>query len=121
VLNDSFRKRPEQAVADAERAIAVNRNYAGGYEALANACIYPVRSEEGIRATEEAIRLDPANKDYYGYLLGPFYNEMGALPGSDSRSQKNHSGVSEYANCSHSINFCLCRAWPRPGGTSGSS
>jgi adenylate cyclase len=74
---DSSRKRPEQAIADAERAIAVNRNYAGGYEALANAYKYTARSEEGIRATEEAIRLDPANQDYYGYLLGPFYNNLG--------------------------------------------
>jgi TolB-like protein/DNA-binding winged helix-turn-helix (wHTH) protein len=74
---DVIHERPDQSVADAERAISINPNFAGSYEALANAYKYTARSKEGIRATEEAIRLDPANQDYYGYLLGPFYNNLG--------------------------------------------
>jgi adenylate cyclase len=70
-------KRPDPAVADARRAVAINPNYAGGYEALSVALNISFRNEEAIRAAQKAMRLDPANRDFYGYLLGNAYDQMG--------------------------------------------
>jgi adenylate cyclase len=74
---DWLQRRSDQAVADAKRAITLNPNYAAGYQALSIAEISEVNPEEALHAAEQAIRLDPAARDSYEYLVGLAYNEMG--------------------------------------------
>jgi adenylate cyclase len=81
---DWQQRRTDQAVAEAQRAITLNPNYAAGYQALAIAENTEVNPEEERHAAEQAIRLDPAARDSYEFLLGLAYIEMGryqeALP-----------------------------------------
>jgi adenylate cyclase len=79
LLSDSdwMQTRFDQAVANGERAVAINPNYAQGYVALSDALVNDRRPEEALRAIEKAIRLDPAGRDYYGYAIGNAYEQMG--------------------------------------------
>jgi adenylate cyclase len=74
---DWMQRRFDQAVADGERAVAINPNYADGYRALSDALASFAKPEEALRAAEKAIRLNPAAQDYYGYALGNAYVQMG--------------------------------------------
>jgi tetratricopeptide (TPR) repeat protein len=73
---DWLQRRFDQAVADAQRAVAINPNYAQGYAALADAEGSEGRPKELLQAAEQAIRLDPAARDLDGYMLGTAYVEM---------------------------------------------
>jgi adenylate cyclase len=77
---DWMQMRPDQAVADGERAVAINPNYAEGYRALSDALSNSARPEEAIRAAEKAIRLNPTAQDFYGYALGNAYVQLGRYP-----------------------------------------
>jgi adenylate cyclase len=70
-------RRFDQAVADAQRAVAINPNHAANYLALSIADTSAVKPEAALHAIEQAIRLDPAARDYYGHILGLAYAEMG--------------------------------------------
>jgi adenylate cyclase len=72
-----MQRRFDQAVANAERAVALNPNCACGYLALSDALAVAAKPEEALRAAEKAMRLDPAGRDYYAYAAGTAYNEMG--------------------------------------------
>jgi adenylate cyclase len=61
---------PEEAIAEAERAIAVDPNDAVGYAAMAGALIYSGMPEEAIDFVNKAIRFDPLNIANYFYTLG---------------------------------------------------
>jgi len=61
---------PEEAVAEAERAIALDPNDAGGYMAMADALIYSGKPEEAVDFVKKAMRLDPHNLANYLYTLG---------------------------------------------------
>lgn len=61
---------PEEAMASAEKAIALNPNDAVGYEAMAWALIYSGKPENAIEFVNRAIRLDPLNIANYFYTLG---------------------------------------------------
>jgi adenylate cyclase len=73
---DWMQARFDQAVANAERAVAINPNYAEGFLALSNALAVDGKSEEALRAAEKAMRLDPARQDFYGYAVGNAYIGM---------------------------------------------
>lgn len=62
--------RHDQAVAEAERAIVVEPNNPIGYEALASTLIYGGRPEDGAKAIQEAMRLDPRYPYEYLFWLG---------------------------------------------------
>jgi adenylate cyclase len=63
--------RLDQAVVEAERAVAINPNFAPGYEQLSMALLVAAnRPEAALRAGERAARLDPVREDYYAYLVG---------------------------------------------------
>jgi len=66
----SMQGRHDQAVAEAERAIAVDLNNPIGYEALAATLIYLGRPEDGAEAIREAMRLDPRYPYEYLFWLG---------------------------------------------------
>ena len=74
---DWMNKRYDQAVADGKRAVAINPNYAEGYQALADTLIIDGKPEEAIRAAQEALRLDPTGKDLHSMSVGFAYVEMG--------------------------------------------
>jgi adenylate cyclase len=74
---DWMQGRFDQAVADAQRAVAINPNSALGYQALSDALANAVEPEEALRAAERAMRLDPAAADYYAYCAGDAYIQMG--------------------------------------------
>jgi adenylate cyclase len=74
---DWMQRRFDQAVAEGERAVAVNPNSAQAYQALAEALNVSGKPEEAVHAVEKAIRLDPAQRDFYAYDIGLAYLEMG--------------------------------------------
>jgi adenylate cyclase len=74
---DWMQCRFDQAVADGERAVAVNPNYAQGYLALSDALVNDRKPEAALRAAEKAMRLDPAGHDFYAYAAGNAYNQLG--------------------------------------------
>jgi adenylate cyclase len=61
---------PDEAIASAEKAIALDPNDAVGYEAMAWALIYSGKPKEAIDYENKAIRLDPLNIANYLYTLG---------------------------------------------------
>jgi TolB-like protein/class 3 adenylate cyclase len=61
---------PEEAVAEAERAIALDPNDADGYMAMADALIYSGKPEEAVDFVKRAMRLDPHNIANHLYTLG---------------------------------------------------
>ena len=60
----------EQAIADGRRAVAINPNYAFGYQALADAFSNDAKPELAFHAVEKAMCLDPAGYNFYSYQLG---------------------------------------------------
>jgi len=56
---DGIQGRFDQALADAEQAVAANPNYAIGYATLSDALNTSGKAEEALRAGEKAARLDP--------------------------------------------------------------
>jgi len=66
----SMQGRHDEAIAEAERAIAVEPNNPLGYEALAAALIYSGLPEDGAEAIREAMRLDPRYPYEYLFWLG---------------------------------------------------
>ena len=75
--SDWMHLRFDQAVADAERAVDINPNYAQGYQALADVLLIYGKPEAALRAAQKAIRLDPTGKDLYSINVGGAYIEMG--------------------------------------------
>ena len=75
--SDWMQMRYDQALADGERAIIINPNYAGGFFALADALNVYGKPEAAIRAAQKAMRLDPGGKDLYSGDIGVAYVEMG--------------------------------------------
>jgi adenylate cyclase len=56
--DDWMLRRFDQAVAEGERAVAINPNYAEGYVALATALGVSNKPEEALRAVQKATQLD---------------------------------------------------------------
>jgi adenylate cyclase len=75
--DDWMQKRFDKAIIDAERAVALNPNYAMGYLALAHALTFAGKPEEGLRTAEKAMRLDPTSRDFYAGEVGFAYAVMG--------------------------------------------
>jgi len=61
---------PEEAIAEAERAIALDPNDAEGYMAMAGALIYSGKPDEAVDFVKKAMRLDPHNIANHLYTLG---------------------------------------------------
>ena len=67
----------DQGIADAERAIALDPNSAFGYFLLADDLDSAGKPEDAIASLNEAIRLDPRNRDFYSVELAWAYTLMG--------------------------------------------
>jgi adenylate cyclase len=92
-------KKVDQAIADIERAIALDPNFARGYGALGAALHYAGRSEEALRQFETMARLDPHCPGPYHHFwaqahfaLGHFEEAIAAL--KMRLAQQPHSDVS---------------------------
>jgi len=60
----------EEAIAEAQRAIALDPNDSDSYLAMAYALIHAGRPEEALDFVEKAMRLDPYYPAYYLFVLG---------------------------------------------------
>jgi adenylate cyclase len=67
--NDLFEGRVEQALAEGERAIAIDPNYTVGYLLVAEAET-PRQPRQAIFNLSRAVRLDPESKDFYALYMG---------------------------------------------------
>ena len=72
-----WKKQHDQAIAEAERAIALDPNDADGYAWLGETLNFAGRPEEAIGLIEKAMRLDPRYPPSYSYLLGRAYRLTG--------------------------------------------
>ena len=72
-----WKKQHEQAIAEAERAIALDPNDAEGHAWLGNILNFSGRAEEAIRMVEKALRLNPHGPFFYLYNLGFAYRLAG--------------------------------------------
>ncbi len=64
-----WQKQLPQAIAEAERAIALDPNFAEGFSILGNIMIFAGRPQEAIALVEKAIRLNPRQ-------VGPFTTSL---------------------------------------------
>jgi adenylate cyclase len=74
---ETFEEQYDRAIADSERAIALDPNYIWGYVRLAQALIRSGRPADGIGWAEKVMRLDPRNRDRYFLEVGLAYFAMG--------------------------------------------
>jgi hypothetical protein len=63
----------DQAIAEAERAIALDPNDAWGYATLAEILAFAGRPQDAIGLVEQAMRLDPQHQADYAWALGHAY------------------------------------------------
>ncbi len=71
-----WKKQHEQAIAEAERAIALDPNFAEGYARLGQILTLAGRPEEGLGLVKKAMRLDPHYPPIYLFYLGYAYYVM---------------------------------------------
>jgi adenylate cyclase len=72
-----LQKQHEQAIAEGERAIALDPNYADGYAWLGNIFNFAGRPEEAIEVVQQALRLNPHDPFFYLFNLGAAYRMRG--------------------------------------------
>jgi adenylate cyclase len=70
-------RRYEEAIAEAEKAIQLNKNHAGGYLALADALSYFGRPDDAIEVARKGMRLDPNFVAPYLSVIGRAQFDMG--------------------------------------------
>jgi adenylate cyclase len=75
--DDRLEGRYDEAIADGERAIALDPNYALGFFSLGEALIFNGKPEAAITNIQKAIRLDPQSEDFYAVDLGAANLMMG--------------------------------------------
>ncbi|MBA7680690.1 Lipopolysaccharide assembly protein B [subsurface metagenome] len=71
-----FQRQYEKAIAEGERAISPDPNYADGYARLAQIMLYSGRFEEGLTLIKKAMRLCPMPRVWYPVMLGMAYNNL---------------------------------------------
>ena len=67
---DQLEQRPDKGLADGQRAVALNPNYASGYWVLGGALLGDGKPDEAISTLQRAIRLDPESESVYAGALG---------------------------------------------------
>ena len=68
-----WKKQHDQAIAELEKTIALNPNYADGLAGLGEILCFAGRAEEAIAVLEKAIRLNPIPPVWYFHSLGHAY------------------------------------------------
>jgi adenylate cyclase len=72
-----YKQQYDQAIAEGERAVALDPNNADSYAALAEALTFAGRPEEALRMMEQAMRLNPRYPTWYLVELGFAYRMTG--------------------------------------------
>jgi tetratricopeptide (TPR) repeat protein len=72
-----FRREHDEAITEAERAIALDANDPSGHEIMARALIYAGRPEEALDSIQRAMQLDPHHPGLSLGLLGLAHFSMG--------------------------------------------
>ena len=85
----------EQAMAEQERALALDPNDADNYRDLAEALIFAGRPEEAIEHIEKAMRLNPHYPATYPFTLGFAYTGIGFKDESSEQYEKAIAAVKE--------------------------
>ena len=67
----------DRAVAEGKRAVTINPNCSIGYTFLATALSADGKPSEALTAVVQAMRLDPAGRDFYAGVMGKAYLVMG--------------------------------------------
>jgi len=67
----------DRAIADAQRAIDLDQNFATAYLWMAQTLTYSGKPAEAIGFAEKAMRVDPQNPDFYLVEVGEDYVAMG--------------------------------------------
>jgi len=72
----------DQAIAEAERAVALDPNGAESYVYLAIILRFSGRAEEAVEVVKKAMRLNPRYPAFYQYVLGMTYCQVGRYEGA---------------------------------------
>jgi adenylate cyclase len=72
-----WKKQHDRAIAEEERAIALDSNFADAYMQLGSILTFAGRPEESIGLIEKAMRLNPHYPPAYVFVLGHSYYLMG--------------------------------------------
>ncbi len=74
-----YRKQHEEAIAEGQRAIDLDPNFAEGYARLGQILSFAAKPEEGIDLVRKAMRLDPLHpfSSPYLFYLGQAHEQMG--------------------------------------------
>src|SRR5262249_38677151 len=76
----ALKQQYDQALAEGERAIALDANNADSYIWQANALNFAGRPEETLHMAEQAQRLNPHAPPFYSLVLGLAYRRTGRYP-----------------------------------------
>ena len=111
-----YRERKEyaRALIEAEKAIAIDPNYANGRVLLASTMYYTGRVEEGLKQMEEAIRLHPYHPHNYPFHVGQAYFILGRY---DDSIKIFKEGLNSNPT-SHRLRLWLAAAYAQAGRTS---
>jgi len=99
------------AIADAERGIALDPNDPDGYVALAWALIFDGRPREALAAVERAMRLDPRRPEAYRLVLGMIQFGWGHYESAATALREAHEGNLRNRN----LNVPLAAAYTKSG------
>jgi adenylate cyclase len=79
ILNQIYlqKRQHAQAIAEAERALALDPNWADGYVYQAITLRFSGRAEEAVELAKKAMRLNPRYPPFYQYALGFSYCQVG--------------------------------------------
>ena len=102
------KKQPEQALAEAERALALDPNYADSYQVLAHVLNFVGRPEEAIGLAEKALRLDPRGPCTRALLeLSSAYRSTGRVEEAIATIQASPHARPQLSICLHEPGFQL--------------
>jgi adenylate cyclase len=73
------KKQHAQAIAEAEKAVAFDPNYADAYVTLADVLCFAGQPEQAVSLVEQAMRLNPHYSPFYLWSLGHAYRLLGRL------------------------------------------
>jgi adenylate cyclase len=76
-LASLWNKQHEQAIAEGERAVALDANDADSYASLGNTLVFVGRAKEGVELIQKAMRINPHYPPRYLNLLGLAYRMAG--------------------------------------------
>jgi adenylate cyclase len=73
----AWKRQYEQGIAEAQRAVSLDPNFAEGYFHLGNVLFLTGPPDESVKALEQAIRLNPKAPDAYFFVLAASYRLAG--------------------------------------------